>query len=600
LQPEVIEVKDGSQIVLDVPALLFVTRLNRPYTVSQQAEKGVANPYDQISSETLVSEPKSVVFEAEALIDESIENIQASNPSDQDVEDSKMKWFHEEIKQSPVSLTRKFELIQSRDGSWTVEDKFLSDAEAAESSELFSMSSDTELPVVEKLPSLETVKAISPAPYIDDKEDAAKFANPTPEPSQRKENDKLHINATTVIRTVQTVKSRFVIVGGQVQRMETPQMQEKPTSSATSTCIVTKWDHDVASLASRIPPRKMRKEERPIKEPGDYEDDCDGWSTESEDVDSTPKDLVNNDAEDGFTHQMTSISSQEQQKETERTTANEVEAESVTHLNVANEETDQIPEQSSHSTPPSQPVSASAAPVHDANYSSFWDGVKDVPEFRPRTPRSEGKYEIVAGRVRKIAPATFKVQTENLIPGASTPLNSPTCSIASQHSLGRRHFNRRSYSRSPPRADVNPKLLSSVEVPSAAKTFVNCGENADVPTIGSLIRKHAPWAGAPLHSHCSPVFVGSTNKAEHSETEFEKPSPPGNLQEAVQQEPFDPFRWEPGGMLESLKAQHPPILATDTNLRQMLFSPPSCFCGKRCSQFEGIVPVYVCGMFSDE
>ena len=110
LEPQIIQIKENSMFVLDGPGLLFVTRLNRPY-----AKQSAVPPTTPPLIETEPREPptntesepdpqtESVAdgLFAETSSDDSIVVVRTTSSSD-DLDGLKMKWFREEMRQSPV------------------------------------------------------------------------------------------------------------------------------------------------------------------------------------------------------------------------------------------------------------------------------------------------------------------------------------------------------------------------------------------------------------------------------------------------------------------------------------------------------------------
>jgi hypothetical protein len=140
--------------------------------------------------------------------------------------------------------------------------------------------------------------------------------------------------------------------------------------------------------------------------------------------------------------------------------------------------------------------------------------------------------------------------------------------------------------------------------PDTAKKFVECGDMADRRTLGLLTRDLAPWPGSPHHQHgipldstCEPDENVSHDERENSQFGYGKTSPIN--QPSVREEIFDPFAQTPPKTLKELKAKNRPFLEVCDNrtLKTLFNKSPDCFCGKPCARFDGVVPVYVCGVF---
>jgi len=101
-QPEFIEVKENSQVVLDGPAVVFV--INRPYVKHPFEPKAAdqAAAVEQLSSQTIpATSSLSPATEEEISSDDGPVIVKAANPSEEE-DGLRMKWFREEIRQSPV------------------------------------------------------------------------------------------------------------------------------------------------------------------------------------------------------------------------------------------------------------------------------------------------------------------------------------------------------------------------------------------------------------------------------------------------------------------------------------------------------------------
>lgn len=481
-----------------------------------------------------------------------------------------------------------------------------------------------EVVVVEELPALEPIEKSTSVNIQDTPEEVSIIHATTAAqtaPCKPSEND-LHIDATTVIHTIQTVKSKFVIVGGQVQRMEQPQTQTEPTSITPPHDLATE-EQDLIQFVSKIPPRKALKPSTPPRTPVPQDgEESDGWSTEGEEtLDPTTKEPfdagIEETAEADSVAETTLLTTTGVERPASTPISTEIMDTPVELLDTPMRETKANLIEVTEATVQNPLLNmslVSATPditiESQESQVASTESTKSAIDVPPATPtKTDTKYEIVAGKVIKMSD-TPKIQTEGLTSGTSSPLNNPAYSIASQPSFESRQVHRRAGSR-----DLHPtrhrapyqdhrwnygaRIPKPAEPPEAALKFIQCGEEADAPTIGALVRKNAPWAGAPLHAHTTPVVVGSTGKTVRDKSVSKAASSQPASQQAMQEGPFDPFRWEPEDTLASLKLQFPPLLTSDIDLRHMLFSTPNCFCGKRCARFEGIVPVFVCGTFNN-
>lgn len=643
LEPEIIQIKENSMVVLDGPALLFVARLNRPYakqsavppTTPPQIETKPREPPTNTESEPdPQTESLADELSAETSSEDSIVIVKTTSSSD-DLDGVKMKWFREEMRQSPV-IASMDPLTKTRDGSWTVnlagEQTPIPDI--TDSMKASISSSSTDIVVVEHLPSLSPVAAEPSPPISDDNPimQPTRYDTPPKSPScDHNEND-LHIDATTVIHTVQTVKSKFVIVGGKVQRMQSGHSTNEPTSSAAVDEFLLDDEPDVDPSVAKLPPRKKRKLKKRAQrnKEEEAEQESDGWSTEDLNVTETAREVskvVKEESQvDAVEVDLLTVTAEE--THTEDLASSEVMKSLVEPVGIsmvvvaepAQEMDEPISENEISESPIKlEPEPRSTVPVETKANVSDSDAMT-APDPAPTPPmlKVECRYEIVAGKVRKITGAPCKLNTEGAAPSNdSTPLMSPAHSATSHHSSEHHTFpHRRRGSRDTfndflnrskqPHQDhrrgaSTQRAPRMSEPPEAAKRFVDCGQDADLRTIGSLLRNNAPWPGAPHHSHSSPVVVGPTTKSGHEKVSKGKIKEREGDEKAVaeHEEAFDPFRWENSRTVQELKDKYPPLLSTRINLRDVLISAPFCFCGKRCARFDGIVPVYVCGMFND-
>jgi hypothetical protein len=227
-----------------------------------------------------------------------------------------------------------------------------------------------------------------------------------------------------------------------------------------------------------------------------------------------------------------------------------------------------------------------------------------------KTDSTSARYEIVKGVVvRKVSAADSKgnVATAQKSDTTITSITS-TPSTPSQPSSGQRrplskadldvrfkHRLRAEITSS----QVPPPRVNSDVVPGVAEKFGFCGDLADSNTIPKLIRENALWPGAPHYPGAIPVVVGRSQEEPTSDVSqfFNGKTEPIN-QPSVRQEPFDPFGKESEKSLKQMKENYPTVLDSHDSsaLKHLLSSRPSCFCGTPCAKFDGIVPVYVCGM----
>jgi hypothetical protein len=150
-------------------------------------------------------------------------------------------------------------------------------------------------------------------------------------------------------------------------------------------------------------------------------------------------------------------------------------------------------------------------------------------------------------------------------------------------------------SKSTPR--YNPR---ESKTPESANKFVQCGNKAGIGTIASLT---IPCRCSHSSHNISPP---SFPKGRVNNPQTQK------IQDIVQNggpttasvlkldrivEEFDSFSRGGKPKLKQLGRKYP--VFSRYRWVQMFKSSPYCFCGKPCAQFKGIVPVYVCGMFSN-
>ena len=154
---------------------------------------------------------------------------------------------------------------------------------------------------------------------------------------------------------------------------------------------------------------------------------------------------------------------------------------------------------------------------------------------------------------------------------------------------------------SPPQAQDTSKAAA---VSAAAEKFVQCGPMADVPTTASLTRAASPWPGSPYHTpergvRSRPYASGRDSKRPQEDAQFAYGKTDRINQPSRREEPFDPYAEETPKSLKFLQGRNLPVLESHDaqQLKEMFGSRPHCFCGMPCAQFNGVVPVYVCGMF---
>jgi hypothetical protein len=146
--------------------------------------------------------------------------------------------------------------------------------------------------------------------------------------------------------------------------------------------------------------------------------------------------------------------------------------------------------------------------------------------------------------------------------------------------------------------------VKAAAISAAAEIFVSCGPMADNPTTGSLTRNESPWPGAPYHSHereirPRPVTLGRDGKRPQEDAQFAYGKTDPINQPSRREESFDPYEDEAPKALKTLREKNCPILEShnELKLKELFSARPNCFCRLPCAQFDGVVPVWVCGMF---
>jgi hypothetical protein len=139
---------------------------------------------------------------------------------------------------------------------------------------------------------------------------------------------------------------------------------------------------------------------------------------------------------------------------------------------------------------------------------------------------------------------------------------------------------------------------------AAAEKFFQCGPMADEPKVSSLRRQDHPWPGSPNYPHEQgqkprPNTIGRDGKRPQEDAQFAYGKADPINQPSRREESFDPFAEEAPKSLKLLREKYRPILEShdEKKLREMFHVKPFCFCGSPCAQFDGVVPVWVCGMF---
>lgn len=232
-------------------------------------------------------------------------------------------------------------------------------------------------------------------------------------------------------------------------------------------------------------------------------------------------------------------------------------------------------------------------------------------------------YEIVEGKVLRKSSAGSKTRTDtpgpsDVVPPVLSP-TPPTISFPAPEQRSPRSTSRRphlesfeefkgrivTHVASDPRYGLSPQNSKNVSTLSAAaEVFVSCGPMADNSITGSLTRKDAPWPGSPHHIHergvrPRPNTIGRDGKRPQEDAQFAYGKTEPINQPSRREEPFDPYAGESAKAIKSFKDRYLPILQShnEQQLKDLFNLRPSCFCGYPCAQFDGVVPVWVCGMF---
>jgi len=412
----------------------------------------------------------------------------------------------------------------------------------------------------------------------------------------------------------QILKQKFVIRGGTVVR--TPEIPKVDLSSVE--------DAPISEPMSAVQTHPMRKQGVKTKNfdnesVADY-GSSDGWSTECEEgMESfTPTPVAGSATAVSVSDTSHNSEFVGAEVQTEDLKGPETPDVTISDISVSPLETPSTSTQEAIETPIEVDTSDTARETTNKSTAveagTETQGSTSLPSVMPeqsgkvRVQRSE--YRIISGKVHKVTytpiddgGSVITVQH----PDAAGPPMSPTLSTSSQQSSEAPTPARRTGTSKPlegilkrVQETLAPKGVP-VTTPDAAKKFIECGDMADRVIIGALTRDRAPWPGSPHHTPVEAVVVGQLG-AEHSVLDpsqfgYGKAKPIN--QPSVREEKFDPYGHETPKNLKQFKEKYPPLLESlDTQrLRRLLENDPHCFCDQPCAKFDGIVPVFVCGIF---